>query len=209
MRWTGRSGAETRSIYARRLSLARAEPEGTHLRLYYPAAPVSAAARVGLLQLEKATPEEARGAARQVYEYEAGKASGSVPLDREHLTERYGDAVVPTMDGDFVHIDDVRSWMWVCRADAVDEADRGPWMISRAERGAEGVSIEVGGDYWQHPGFSHPDRVGKYQRGRFVQKRVKQKSKAKARPKGKGWRGKSGAWWRWTKKRVWVEGKYV
>lgn len=139
-------------------------PDGTPKSVYYPSCPAFADARVAMLELESATDAEALAAATQVYTYTSQLAAGSVPLDAEHLTERYGQAAVPTVDGALLPIDHIRSWDWVMCVDAADADSRGPFQLSRVERGPDGVTIEVGGDYWQHPGFSH----GEKSKGRYI-----------------------------------------
>ena len=137
-------------------------PDGTPRSVYYPSNPTAADARVPVLELESATDAEALAAATQVYTYTSQLATGSVPLDAEHLTERYGQAAVPTVDGALLPIDHIRSWDWVMCVDAADADSRGPFQLSRVERSADGVTIEVGGDYWQHPGFTHAQKTGRY-----------------------------------------------
>jgi hypothetical protein len=183
-------------------------PDGTPQSVYYPSNPSAADARVALLNLETATDAEALAAATQVYMYMSQLATGGVALDAGHLTARYGTAAVQTVDGALLPIDQIRSWDWIMCADAPDEDSRGPWMISRVERGGDGTTIEVGGDYWEHPGFDHPERKGKYIAGRWRRKRVKVWRTGK-RPAGKGWHRKGKRWWKWGWKRKWVEGRYA
>ena len=180
------------------------KPNGTACSVYYPARPARAAARVAMLELGDATDAEAAAAAQQVYTYQSQLASGSVPLDPDHLTARYGAAVVPTVDGALLPIDHIRSWDWVMCVNAADPDARGPFMLSRVERNADGVNIEVGGDYWEHPGYAHSERKGRYVRAHWQQ--TKRKEWSKTKPKGKGWHRQGKRWWRYRK--VWVEGRY-
>lgn len=184
------------------------KPNGTPCSVYYPSKPANADARVAVLELGDATDAEAAAAAEQVYLYQSQLAAGSVPLDEDHLVDRYGVAAVPTVDGALLPLSHIRSWDWVMCVDATDPESRGPFMLSRVERTGEGVSIEVGGDYWQHPGYLHAERKGRYRRGHWRTTRRKEWRKTKpTKASGKGWHRKGQRWWRY--KKVWVEGRYI
>lgn len=184
-------------------------PDGTPQSVYYPSRPANADARVAVLDLGDATDAEALAAATQVYLYTSQLATGGVDLDAEHLTARYGLAAVPTVDGALLPIDQIRSWDWVMCVDAPDADSRGPWMLSRAERTAAGTTIEVGGDYWQHPGFAHRTDKTRYIGGHWKRTRYRKWAKGSKRPSGKGWRRKGKRWWKWAWRRRWVEGTYA
>ncbi len=199
LEWYGvTGGASDYDLCVRDIEFRPVTPAGTPCTIYYPSAPSANDARVVLLDVGQATDAEAAAAAQQVYTYTNQLSSGSVPLDADHLTARYGSPVVPTVDGALVPIHHIRSWDWVSCVDAIDSDDRGPFMLSRVERTANGVTIDTGGDYWQHPGFTHTSRQRKYVGAR----QVRQAYWAKKKVKGKVKR---------VKKYRWVEqpGRYV
>jgi len=183
--WSGASGTSTCSIYARNFSLKLSanHRRGPLRTRYYPSNPSAADAQVRLLDLGQATDAQAAAAVQQVYEYYSQLATGSCPL--HGLVEDFNGAVHP--------VSHIRSWDWVSKVDALDEEDRGPFMLSRCERNGDGtVSIEIGGDYWEHPGFEHAERKKRYVGERRVRtyKWVRRKVRGKKRrvKVPKGWR---------------------
>jgi len=151
-----------------------AMPAGTLKTVYYPSKPSAADARVPLLEIGPATDAEALAAVTQVYTYTSQLATGSCPLV----------GTIETIDGAPAEVCHIRSWDWVSKVDAFDAEDRGPFMLSRVERNPDGsVNIEVGGDYWQHPGFAHAVKMGRYVGARRVRRAyyVHQKVKGKMR----------------------------
>jgi hypothetical protein len=151
-----------------------AMPAGTLKTVYYPSKPSAQDARVPLLEIGPATDAEALAAVTQVYIYTSQLATGSCPLV----------GTVETIDGAPADVRHIRSWDWVSKVEAFDAEDRGPFMLSRVERNPDGsVNIEVGGDYWQHPGFAHAVKMGRYVGARRVRRAyyVRQKVKGKMR----------------------------
>lgn len=182
--WFGvTGGAVDYDLCVRDFEFRPLTPAGTPKVVYSPSNPTAADARVALLDLGPATDAEAAAAAAQVYAYTNQLAVGSVKLDAQHLTERYGSAVVPTVDGALVPIWHIRAWDWITCVDAIDPDDRGPFMLSRVSREADGVTIETGGDYWQHPGFSHAVAKGRYVGARMVKRYYWAKKKVKGKTK--------------------------
>jgi len=183
--WYGVTGGTgDYSLWARDFELQAITPAGTHKKVYYPSEPSAADARVALLEIGPATDAEAAAAAQQVYSYRSQLATGSCTLS----------GTVETMAGAIVPVEHIRSWDWVTKVDASDVRDRGPFMLSRVERAGDGtVTIEVGGDYWQHPGFQHGGAaIGRYVGERRVRvwKWVRKKVKGRWRRvrKPAGWR---------------------
>ena len=149
--------------------------DGSPMVTYYPVGFVgTASSRVAYYGIERASTAEANSAAYQAYTYYHNRATGSVPLDAQHLMAiNDGQPAIRNVDGALVNIDAIRSWDWVQCSEA-DADNRGPFMISRVERTGAGVTIEVGGFYWQAPGFVHPaESKGQYVPGHYTVKHGK------------------------------------
>ena len=123
--------------------------DGTPKRIWYPAEPSTADARVATYSIGRATDTEATAAGTQAYLQNANVAQGSVRLPGRTLRTVSGAPVNPQ------HIRSL-SW-WVSKVDALAAEERGPFLVTSAARAADGtVTLGFDNDAYSPPGFEHP-----------------------------------------------------
>jgi len=123
--------------------------DGTPKRIWYPAEPSTADARVATYSIGRATDTEATAAGTQAYLQNANVAQGSVRLPGRTLRTVSGAPVNPQ------HIRSL-SW-WVSKVDALSAEERGPFLVTSAARAADGtVTLGFDNDAYSPPGFEHP-----------------------------------------------------
>lgn len=166
--WSGHASSGGASIFAKNVQFTDASPSGTLKRTYYPSEPSAADARVATYTLGRATDTEASNAITQAYLQNADVPDGQVALDGRILETVTGSPVNPR------HIRSL-SW-WVSKVDAIEDEERGPFVVTSAERAGDGtVTLGFGSEAYSPPGFEHPSAKGRYIGGRVVKKRYRKR----------------------------------